>query len=76
MRPNLSDAPSGQYRASPDPTCCETCGADYVELFGYCRPGGWRWFCAAHRIGQFYADARRPSPQPSEWWQPPEGINE
>ena len=38
---------------------CEFCDADDVELFGYCSDGSWRWFCAAHRIGRCYADARR-----------------
>ena len=44
---------------SNTPERCEFCGADYVELFGYRTPAGWSWFCAAHRIGRRYADARR-----------------
>jgi hypothetical protein len=41
--------------------CCETCGIADVELFGYRNrnTGTWRWFCAAHRIGRWHADARR-----------------
>jgi hypothetical protein len=38
--------------------CCETRGTTNIELFGYRHPGGWRWFCALHRLGQFYADKR------------------
>ena len=40
---------------------CEVCGFDDTELFGYRNrvTGSWRWFCAAHRIGRWYADARR-----------------
>jgi hypothetical protein len=53
------------------PTGCEVCGYSDIELFGYrCPPGsrvpfpeGWRWFCAAHRLGRWYADARRWPPQ-------------
>jgi hypothetical protein len=51
--------------------CCEVCGASNAdtELFGYrCAPGsripfpeGWRWFCAEHRLGQWYADKRLPA---------------
>ena len=41
--------------------CCEVCRADCVELFGYRNRDDetWRWFCAAHRIGRYFADARR-----------------
>jgi hypothetical protein len=50
------------------PERCETCGFDDVELFGYCTPTGWRWFCAGHRIGRWYADARRwPSPKGDDY---------
>jgi hypothetical protein len=42
--------------------CCEKCGYSTCELFGYCRPDGWHWFCTAHRLGQFYADKRSPAP--------------
>jgi hypothetical protein len=38
---------------------CETCAATDVELFGYHTGGLWRWFCAAHRLAVFWADARR-----------------
>jgi hypothetical protein len=45
---------------------CETFGATGVELFGYRHPSGWRWFCALHRLGQFYAD-KRLLPSPEKW---------
>jgi hypothetical protein len=43
--------------------CCEACGASNadVELFGYRRLSGWRWFCAEHRLGRSYADKRSPA---------------
>jgi hypothetical protein len=44
------------------PFLCETCGAATVELFGYRRPEGWRWFCALHRLSAWYADKRLPPP--------------
>jgi hypothetical protein len=37
---------------------CPTCGARGV--FGYRHPvDGMRWYCSDHRLGQWYADARR-----------------
>jgi hypothetical protein len=47
---------------------CPTCGAD--GEFGYRNKGtgGWTWYCAAHRLGEFWADARR-SPTPETDWQ-------
>jgi hypothetical protein len=42
--------------------CCEVCGYSSCELFGHRLSDGWRWFCAAHRLGQFYADKRSPAP--------------
>jgi hypothetical protein len=38
---------------------CPTCGGD--GQFGYRNKlrGGWTWYCAAHRLGQYWADARR-----------------
>jgi hypothetical protein len=39
----------------------ETCPqCDQRGVFGYKNPsGGMTWFCANHRLGRFYADARR-----------------
>ena len=51
-----------EVKVTSEPVGCEVCGYSNVELFGYRRHGGWRWFCAAHRIGQFYADKRIPAP--------------
>ena len=44
----------------PDGECCDSCGALVadVELFGYRALKGWRWFCAEHRLGRWYADQR------------------
>jgi hypothetical protein len=40
---------------------CPECGQ--IGEFGYrCRDGTMRWFCAEHRLAQFWADARMPSP--------------
>jgi hypothetical protein len=43
--------------------CCEACSASNndTELFGYRQPDGWRWFCADHRLGKWFADKRLPA---------------
>jgi hypothetical protein len=41
---------------SSRPTC-EVCCASGIELSGYRKPF-WRWFCAEHRLGVWYADKR------------------
>ena len=65
--------------------CCEACGASNndTELFLYrCAPGsgtpfpeGWRWFCAAHRLGRFYADKRLPALSSSNNGEPWEALS-
>jgi hypothetical protein len=42
--------------------CCETSGTANIELFGYRADGAMRWYCADHRLGQFYADKREGLP--------------
>jgi len=52
--------------ASPSRPRCEVCDARDIELFGYRKPD-WRWFCAKHRLGVWYADRRlRPGELPAE----------
>jgi hypothetical protein len=55
----LSAVSTGCYSSE----CCEVCSASNndTELFGYRQPDGWRWFCAAHRLGKWYADKRLPA---------------
>ena len=45
---------------SSTPERCEFCGADDVELYGYCSPGGgsWRWFTAPTRATIMSPDQR------------------
>ena len=57
--------------------CCEACGASNndTELFGYRQSDGWRWFCAAHRLGRFYADKRLPALSSSNNGEPWEALS-